>query len=192
MSYISVILLFLAAAIVCAVGVTYGLRRTQHRHRVLQRKFGPEYERAIAEYGSAELAQAALTVRAKRVKGFKIRELSPADQTKYTESWRGLQVRFVDQPAEAVLEANKLIKQVMQARGYPVEDFDQRVNDLSVDHPYVVQHYRAACALASANGRVHANTEQLRQAFVHFRALFAELLGDSPVTHPPSLTEAHA
>jgi len=177
-------------ALVAAVVVALILStRESHRRRVqLRNRFGPEYERAIEDYGSEALAERALLTRAKRVKKLHLKDLGSETRVRHASAWQNVQRMFVDDPGRAVHEADQLIKTVMRARGYPVEDFDQRVADLSVDHPSVVQHYRAARALADTNREGRANTEELRQAFVHYRALFADLLGEVPP--PPRYQEA--
>jgi hypothetical protein len=179
-------LVFVAAA----VAALLILQNSRKRHWVLQRRFGPEYERALTEYGTPDRADRALAARAKRVEKYRIRELEPEAQRRFSETWRQIQARFVDEPSRAVREADELIVAVMQTRGYPLEDFEQRVADLSVDHPDVVQHYRAARALADANREGRANTEELRQAFVHFRALFADLLELPAMPTPTAWQEA--
>jgi hypothetical protein len=118
------------------------------------------------------------------VEALDIRPLTPGDRSRYAEEWRRLQARFVDEPAPAIDGADRLIGDVMQHRGYPVGDFERRAQDLSVNHPVVVQHYRAANALAARRREGHASTEDLRQAMVHYRALFEELLADSPAKPP--------
>jgi hypothetical protein len=124
------------------------------------------------------------------MRNFRVRELPEADRIRYVSDWRRVQAQFVDDPSGAVRLADQLIKTVMLARGYAIDDFEQRVADLSVDHANVVQHYRAARVLADANREGRANTEELRQAFVHYRALFAELLQE-PSGQPVPLQEAH-
>lgn len=151
--------------------------RTSHRrHAELKRRFGPEYERAIVEYGSLARAERELLAREKRVKHLRLRDLSTAERNQFRSNWESVQTRFVDDPSGAVQAADALIKDVMQTRGYHLDDFDQRIADLSVEHANVVQHYRAARVLADANREGRANTEELRQAFVHYRVLFADLL----------------
>jgi hypothetical protein len=160
----------------------------QRRSRKLQDTFGPEYERTVAETGDRKAAEAELVDRAERRAGFDIVPLEPEARTRYVEAWRHTQAQFVDEPAEATREADRLITSVMRDRGYPVDDFDQRAADLSVDHPQVVDDYRAAHAIAVRNDRSEASTEDLRQALVHYRSLFEELLEerhpDRPVTEP--------
>jgi hypothetical protein len=159
----------------------------QRRSRKLQDTFGPEYERTVEETGDRKAAEAELVERTERRAGFDIVPLEPEARTRYLEAWRHTQARFVDEPAEATREADRLITSVMRDRGYPVDDFDQRAADLSVDHPQVVDDYRAAHAIAVRNDRSEASTEDLRQALVHYRSLFEELLEDR---HPDgSVTE---
>jgi hypothetical protein len=162
------------AALVVAVGVWF-VMETRRRRR-LRARFGPEYERTVRDVGNVRRAEATLEARAKRVERLQIRALSAADSARFAETWRELQTRFVDAPQEAVTEADRLIGEVMTARGYPLGDFDQRSADISVDHPQVVAHYRAARDIARRQGSGEATTEDLRQALVHYRALFEDLL----------------
>lgn len=162
------------AAIVVAVGLWF-VMETRRRRR-LRARFGPEYERTVHDVGNVRRAEATLEARAKRVERLQIRALSAADSARFAEAWRELQTRFVDAPQEAVTEADRLIGEVMTARGYPLGDFDQRSADISVDHPQVVAHYRAARDIARRQGSGDATTEDLRQALVHYRALFEDLL----------------
>jgi hypothetical protein len=162
------------AAIVVAVGLWF-VMETRRRRR-LRARFGPEYERTVHDVGNVRRAEATLEARAKRVERLQIRALSAADSARFAETWRELQTRFVDAPQEAVTEADRLIGEVMTARGYPLGDFDQRSADISVDHPQVVAHYRAARDIARRQGSGEATTEDLRQALVHYRALFEDLL----------------
>ena len=148
----------------------------QRRSRRLKDTFGPEYERTVSETGDRRAAEAELVERTERRAGFDIVPLAPEARDRYVEAWRHTQARFVDEPAEATREADRLITSVMRDRGYPVDDFEQRAADLSVDHPQVVDDYRAAHAIAAANDRSEASTEDLRQALVHYRSLFEELL----------------
>jgi hypothetical protein len=148
----------------------------QRRSRRLRDKFGPEYDRTVAEAGDRREAEATLQERTERRQQLDIVPLDPAARDRYVEAWRQTQARFVDEPAEATREADRLITELMRERGYPVEDFEQRAADVSVDHPQVVDDYRAAHAIAAANERSEASTEDLRQALVHYRSLFEELL----------------
>jgi hypothetical protein len=168
-------ILWVAIAVVLIAGLvwyTFGRRRTQQ----LRNRFGPEYEHTLRSQGNVRKAEAELEARAKRVEALHIRPLSPADASRYDASWRGVQARFVDDPKGAVTDADRLVGEVMNARGYPVGDFEQRVADVSVDHPDVVMNYRAAREIAVSHAQGKASTEDLRQAMVHYRALFHDLL----------------
>jgi hypothetical protein len=126
--------------------------------------------------GGRRQAEAELEARRKRREQLDVRPLDPASRQRYSEQWAGTQSRFVDSPAEAVREADVLVIQVMRERGYPVDNFEQRSSDVSVDHPHVVENYRSAHAVSLANDQGQAGTEDLRQAMVHYRALFQDLL----------------
>jgi Na+-transporting methylmalonyl-CoA/oxaloacetate decarboxylase gamma subunit len=157
---------------------------TSRRQRVnLRERFGPEYERTVEAVG-AERADSILRERAERVSRFNLRKLTQDQADAFAREWRRIQARFVDDPDSAVGEADQLVTQVMTARGYPLEDFDRRTDDLSVDHPVVVQNYRTARALALRRQQGEASTEEMRQALVNYRALFDELLEvDTRGTH---------
>jgi FtsZ-interacting cell division protein ZipA len=169
------------AIVVIAVVVAALLYSRQRRSQQLQEGFGPEYERTVEERGGDRReAEAELRERRDRRDQFEIRELEPAARDRYADRWRDAQRRFVDEPAPAVGEADALVMEVMRDRGYPVADeFDQRAADVSVDHPEVVEHYRAAHDISGRATAGEAGTEDLRQAMVHFRGLFVELLGDA-------------
>jgi hypothetical protein len=182
----------LAAVAVAIVVVTVALRRrARMRSAELRRRFGAEYDRAVLDFGSPARAERELGARTRRVAHLRFLELSDVDRARFGSSWSRIQGQFVDDPAAATVAANDLIKELMRARGYPMDDFDQRVADLSVDHAAIVQHYRAARALTESNRNGQVNTEELRQAVVHYRALFADLLQES-ASPPPSLRERHA
>ena len=159
----------------------------QRRSRRLRERFGPEYDRTVAEAGDRREAEAKLQERTERRQQLAIVPLDPAARDRYVVAWRQTQARFVDEPAEATREADRLITAVMRDRGYPIDDFEQRAADVSVDHPQVVDDYRAAHAIAAANERSEASTEDLRQALVHYRSLFEELLdvGRAEPRHQP-------
>jgi hypothetical protein len=161
----------------------------QRRSRKLQDTFGPEYDRTVEEAGDRRAAETELQERTERRAGFDIVPLEPEARARYIEAWRSTQAQFVDEPVEATREADRLITSVMRDRGYPVDDFEQRAADVSVDHPQVVDDYRAAHAIAAANDRSEASTEDLRQALVHYRSLFEELLEDR---HPDRSTTEEA
>jgi hypothetical protein len=170
-----VLLVALVAAIAAAVWLYMRNRRTEQ----LQSRFGPEYDRALSEHHDQRHAERELEQRAERVEHLNIRPLTTAERDRYADLWRSVQARFVDDPSGATDEADQLVGEVMATRGYPVGDFEQRAADISVHHPNVVEHYRAAHEIAVRNGRGDADTEQQRQALVHFRSLFEELLETS-------------
>ena len=143
---------------------------------MLERRFGPEYGRTVEEFGSRPKAEAELKARQKRVEQLHIVPLAPAEARRFSESWRVLQGRFVDNPKEVLVDADLLVRELMQKRGYPMADFDLRAADISVDHPQVVEHYRAAHDIALRDRHGDVDTEGMRQAVIHLRALFAELL----------------
>jgi hypothetical protein len=165
-----------AVVLVAFLGVSLWRNAPSKRRERLRERFGPEYDVAVQQYGVAE-AERVLSARARRVQKLNLRALSAGECADFSAAWRRTQEHFVDRPSSAVSEAHDLVQQVMRARGYPVDDFDQRIADLSVDYGAIVQHYRAAHDLDESNRAGRANTEELRQAMVHYRALFAELLG---------------
>lgn len=148
----------------------------QEQTKRLQRRFGPEYGRAIQQHGSRAKAESELRSREKRVERLTIIALTPSDAARFTQAWNALQARFIDNPKGAVVEADRLVRELMLKRGYPMGDFELRAADMSVDHPAVVEAYRAAQAIAARDERGEADTEDLRKAVVHYRTLFDELL----------------
>jgi hypothetical protein len=176
----------IAAAVVVAVLVIAWLALGSKRRRGLQERFGPEYDRTVETSDSRRAAETELREREQRHEELDIRDLSPAARDRYFEQWRTVQVRFVDSPGEAVREADTLVQEVMRDRGYPVDDFDTRADAVSVDHPHVVENYRAAHGVWAANERGDATTEDLRQSLVHYRSLFEELLGRGAADEPIS------
>ena len=151
---------------------------TRRHSQDLRRRFGPEYERQRLEMGDARKAEAELDRRARRVERLHIEPLPPTERVRFADLWKQQQARFVDDPPGAVDGADQLVEEVMRRRGYPVGDFEQRAADISVDHPEVVQNYRAAHQIALLLDHGRARTEDLRRAMVHYRALFEELLDD--------------
>jgi hypothetical protein len=141
----------------------------------LQERFGPEYGRTVSELGSRK-GESELKAREKRVERLEIIALSPSEAARFSEAWQALQGRFVDNPKGVVVQAEQLVRELMQKRGYPMGDFDSRAGDISVDHPDVVANYRLAQAIAVRDRQGTADTEELRKAVVHYRALFDELL----------------
>ena len=169
--------LVIAALIVIAlIAVGVWLYYKRYRSRQLKQRFGPEYDHAVRKLHDRDLAEAELKNREERVKRFHIVPLSQADRTAYEEGWLAIQGRFVDDPKAAVEQADQLIFEVMKKRGYPTRDFEQAAADLSVEYPDLVSNYRAASRVAEENRRGAAQTEDLRQALVYYRALFNELL----------------
>jgi hypothetical protein len=168
--------ILIAVAVVVVLAAIGWSAIAARRRKGLQERFGNEYDRTVADAPSRRQAEADLAEREKRREELEIRPLKPEAQQRYASEWRQTQERFVDDPAGAVGEADRLIQQVMRERGYPVEDFEQRAADLSVDHPEVISNYRAAHAISIANERGKASTEDLRTAIVHYRALFTDLL----------------
>lgn len=163
--------------LVVAVGaVAAWALRSKRRTERLQETFGPEYQRTVGASDDRRRAESELEERRERRERLDIRPLPPEDRDRYAQAWGATQAGFVDAPEEAVREADRLITEVMRERGYPMEDFDRRAEDLSVDHPQVVEDYRAAHAISLRAGDGDATTENLRQAMVHYRALFQELL----------------
>jgi hypothetical protein len=168
-------LVIAAVVIVAIVAVGWVYAQRQRRTR-LRTQFGPEYDRAVREAGSPEKADAVLADRATRVRELKIHRLSREQAENFALEWKRIQGTFVDDPDGAVAAADRLVTEVMSARGYPIEDFDTRAADLSVEHPRVVENYRIARAVAVRRSRGEAGTEELRQAVVNYRALFDDLL----------------
>jgi hypothetical protein len=165
----------IAVLAVLAVAAFLAMQRRQSGH--LRERFGPEYDRTLASSDGKRDAERELSEREKRVEKLCLREIEPEQRTAYAEEWKAVQARFVDQPAEAVGQADELVQRVMEARGYPLAGFDRQAADISVDHPEVVTNYRAAHAIAETSRKDGATTEELRQAMVHYRELFCELLG---------------
>lgn len=169
------VLIIAAIVIVLVIAAFVAARRRRER---LQERFGPEYDRQVDVSGNRRAAESELAAREKRRSKLEIRPLDPEARDRYLVSWREVQGRFVDSPETAVGEADRLVADVMRERGYPVEDFEQREADISVDHPQVASEYRAAHGISLAQAHGQASTEDLRQALVHFRSLFQELLED--------------
>ncbi|MFI5165866.1 MAG: hypothetical protein ACHQQS_04525 [Thermoanaerobaculales bacterium] len=166
--------------VVVAAGIATLLFLRKRRTAGLLSKFGgAEYDRAMKDGGSRRHGEAGLDKRAERVESFHLRPLAPADRTRFEDSWRRIQARFVDGPASAVTEADQLLGDVMSTRGYPVSDFEQRAADISVDHPLVMENYRTAHGIALRQMKGQASTEDLRQAMIHYRTLFEELVSES-------------
>jgi hypothetical protein len=166
----------LVVVLIVALAVIAWLVLQQRRSRDLQEQFGPEYGHTVHALGNRGRAEKELAARRERVEQLHIRPLSQQDQQRFSTSWQQVQARFVDDPRAATEDADKLIGDVMSTRGYPVGDFEAQAADLSVSYPTVVSNYRAAHAIAQNAARGDVATEDLRQAFVHYRALFQELV----------------
>ena len=158
------------------VAVALYVRKRKKTTTELRDRFGPEYERAVQTHGSERRAEAKLVDREKRVEKLKIRDLDPTERERFSGQWNSVQSRFLDYPKGAVTEADELVSSLMQTRGYPVTDFDQRAADISVDHPLVVDNYRSAHEIALRLRKGEASTEDLRTAMIHYRSLFEELV----------------
>ena len=169
-------LVIVIAVAVLLVAVIGWLVYSKQQSKRLRQRFGPEYDAAVRRMGRAK-AEAQLRKREKRVASFEIVDLPPAEATRFSRAWTRLQGSFVDDPKGVLIEADRLVRELLLKRGYPVADFDLRAADISVDHPVVVKNYREAQRIVSLDQRGDASTEDLRKAVVHFRALFDELLG---------------
>ena len=169
------LLLGAITALAIAAWLFYRRKQAKQSDR-LQQRFGPEYGRTVGDLGSRGKAESELKARETRVEKLDIVALSPAEGARFSQAWSALQGRFVDNPKGVVVQADQLVRELMIARGYPVVDFERRAADISVDHPAVVDHYRAAQAIAVRDQRGESDTEEQRKAVVHFRALFDELL----------------
>ena len=177
MNTTTLIILF-GVILIGVVGIAAVIFLKGRKTERLRTRFGPEYARAVQESGGRRQGEAGLQDREKRVEGFAIRPLVPSDRELYIASWRKVQAEFVDDPKTSVTQADKLLGDVMSTRGYLVGEFDQRSADISVNHPLVVEHYRAAHEISVRHARGEASTEDLRQAMIHYRTLFDELVGE--------------
>jgi hypothetical protein len=174
-----IVIAIVVAVLIGAISAVYVRNRNAVSTRLRQR-FGPEYDRAVQEHGSERRAEAQLADRTKRVDSLSIRELAPAERERFTNQWNSLQLRFVDSPKGAVAEADDLLVLLMQTRGYPMSDFEQRAADISVDHPVVVNNYRSAHEIAARLRNEDVSTEEMRRAMIHYRALFDEMVNLAP------------
>jgi len=185
----------IALAVIVLVAIALWMYTRKRRSDDLARRFGPEYHRAVDEMGSRDKGEAELLARKKRVDQLEIVPLSPADAQRFSQQWRGLQGRFVDNPKGVLADADQLVRELMAKRGYPMGDFERRAADISVHHPGVVEHYRAAHEITQREHRGDVDTEAMRQAVIHYRALFADLLEvDAPQeanrNHPEMRTQS--
>lgn len=181
---IGAIVIFFALAVLVAITAVVWLAMRNRRSAQLKSRFGPEYRRVARAEGDAGQAESILLAREKRVKRLDIKPLTETQRNEFADMWEHAQAEFVDDPVAAVTHADVLVQEVMNVRGYPVADFEQRVADVSVDHPAVAQNYRLAHDIAEGNDNEEVGMEKLREAMLHYRALFADLLHDgglSPV-----------
>jgi len=176
----SVMIVVLLIAAVAIAAIVWGIVRKRHSQK-LREHFGPEYDRVVRREGDVRKGEGVLAFREKRHETLQLRPLPPADRSNFFYRWNDVQTRFVDDPKGAVTLADSLVTEAMQARGYPMGDLEQRTADLSVDHPVVVENYRAGHAIALRHSKGQASTEDLRQAMVHYKSLFGELLVKPPV-----------
>jgi hypothetical protein len=173
------IAIVIAVVVIMAVGIGILLFTRRRRTARLRTQFGgAEYTRAVKEGGSQRKAEAALDKRSDRVEALHIRALGAGDRARFVDSWRRVQARFVDGPGGAVTDADQLLGDVMSTRGYPMSNFEQRAADISVDYPLVLENYRSAHEIAIRQTHGQASTEELRQAMIHYRTLFDELVGE--------------
>ena len=168
-----IVLIVVAVVVIIVAAIIFSRKR---KSQELKEHFGPEYDRAVQQHGGPQKAEAVLADREKRVSSFHIKSLSAPDRDVFAQEWATVQRRFVDDPAIAVKDADTLVTRVMSARGYPMGDFEQRAADVSVSYPGVVQNYRSARDIVGRHAKGQSSTEDLRQAMVHYRSLFDELL----------------
>jgi Asp-tRNA(Asn)/Glu-tRNA(Gln) amidotransferase A subunit family amidase len=176
MSSITIALIIVLVVIVAAAIAFVVVNRRQ----ALRTRFGEEYERLVATHNDRAAAERELRDRERRHRDFDLRELSDPERTRYTAAWDAIQERFVDMPTESVAQADELVTGLMAARGYPTDGYDQQLADLSVEHAAMLGHYRSAHEIYQRYENRQATTEDLRQALVHYRALFTDLLGGAP------------
>ncbi len=175
MTTTTALVLILIVAVLVIAGLAWKLFHRQ-RTKKLRSQFGPEYDRTIEQYGESSKAEKALETRQKRMQKVNIHPLTMAERESFADRWQVVQSRFVDDPSGTIREADRLVTEIMVARGYPMVEFEGRAEDLSVDHPLVVSHYRMAHDIAQKHAGGAATTEDLRRAVVCYRELYEELL----------------
>ena len=189
MSSTQIVVIVLVIIIVLAVAAVLAV---MGRRRSLRQRFGPEYDRTVAERDSRAAAERELRERERRHSELTLTPLSDESRTRYASAWEEIQAQFIDSPSEAVNAADELVTRLVGERGYPTENYEDQIAHLSVEHARTLGHYRDAHEIHLRNVRGEASTEQLRQALVHYRALFADLLCEDPVRHPnPSHPDTH-
>ena len=166
--------------VLAALGLVVWVMQHFNQSQRLQERFGAEYARTVDRLGSRDKAEAELRAREKRVQRMHIEALSPADAARFAQEWRRLQAHFVDNPIGTLADADRLVRELMLQRGYPMADFERRAADISVDHPAVVENYRAAHDIALRGLHAQTSTEDLRRAVQHYHALFDDLLEVAP------------
>jgi hypothetical protein len=172
----------IAAVVILIVGGLLAIMFYRYqRSRNLRKRFGPEYDRMVNKLGDKSEAEAELRDRMEHVKGLDLQPLSREQKSQFADAWRRTQAMFVDQPSKAIREANQLVMEVMSAKGYPVNDPQQRMEDLSVNYPDLISDYRQVTEMAARNSRDGLSTEEMRQAMIHCRALFNRMLGSEMV-----------
>ena len=181
---LTIVLIIVVLVIIAAI--VYGVQAG--RRKKLQSTFGPEYDRVVADTGNRTEAEKELREREKRHAELELKELSPESQQRYRAAWEEVQIQFVDNPSEAVGTADELVTRLITERGYPTAEYDELLADLSVEHANTLEHYREAHGISERNAAGQASTEDLRLALVHYRALFADLLGTDPVSTTPGTT----
>jgi hypothetical protein len=176
-----VLITIVVVVVIAAIG--YGIWLVARR-RALQHRFGPEYDRAVAEGNSRQAAEHELRERERRHAELRLNDLDPAARERYTGKWEEIQARFLDDPTGAVRDADALVTELIAERGYPTGDYEEHLANLSVEHARTLGHYRDAHEISQLSDRDEATTEQLRLAVVHYRALFSDLLGTDATPHP--------
>jgi hypothetical protein len=188
MTTTQVLITIVVLLVIAAIG--YGIWFVTRR-RALQHRFGPEYDRAVAEGDSRVAVERELRERERRHAELELRDLTPEARTRYTAAWSEIQARFLDEPAGAVRDADTLVTELIAERGYPTGEYEEQVAHLSVEHARTLGHYRDAHEISQLSDRGEATTEQLRQAVVHYRTLFSDLLGvDATPGATPTPTDA--
>ena len=182
----TVTIILIVVVLIVIAAIVYGVQVM--RRKQLQNTFGPEYDRVVADTGNRTEAEKELREREKRHAELELKELSPESQQRYRAAWEEVQIQFVDNPSQAVGTADELVTRLITERGYPTAKYDERLADLSVEHANTLEHYREAHEISERNAAGEASTEDLRLALVHYRALFADLLGTDPVPTTPGST----
>ncbi|WFF01112.1 hypothetical protein [Micromonospora sp. WMMD964] len=175
-----IVIVLVVLVVVAALAVA---ARSLSRRRALRSRFGPEYDRVVAEQDSRSAAERELRDRERRHAELSLTPLTPESRARYSAAWEELQVRFIDSPGETVGDADELVTRLIEEQGYPTGDFSDQIAHLSVEHARTLTNYRDAHDIHLRNTRGEASTEELRQAVVHYRALFADLLGEEPLGH---------